>query len=183
MSIQKKRLENDSQELSQLVSNSGGTLAIVSTQGTPQNSYVIEYRCRGIERLQGTEPAFRNTHRVEITLGSTYPRDKPDAKFLTPIFHPNVYANQKVCLGNYWTMAETLSELVLRIGKIIQYSEDVLNLNSPANSSSASWAKNNRRRFPVDTQTFKAAKKPSSGIVWNDLTSEKKSVSISFQDL
>ncbi len=31
-------------------------------------------------------------------------------------------------------MAENLSELVIRIGKIIQYSKDVLNLKSPANS-------------------------------------------------
>jgi len=66
-------------------------------------------------------------------------------------------------------MAETLSELVIRIGKIIQYSQDVLNLKSPANREAKSWAENNLRRFPVDTQTFKAAKKPSSVIVWNDL--------------
>lgn len=169
MSVREKRLRNDFQVLSQLVSNSGGTLAIISTNGTPPNQYVIEYRCRGIEQIQKTEPIFRTTHRVEITLGSTYPKDMPAAKFLTPIFHPNVFDNLNVCLGSYWTMEETLSELVLRIGKIIQYSEDVMNLNSPANSSDETWAESNQRRFPVDTQTFKAAKKPSLGIVWNDL--------------
>ena len=52
MGIREKRLENDFKELSQLVSDSGGTLAIVSTQGKPPNQYVIEYRCRGIERKQ-----------------------------------------------------------------------------------------------------------------------------------
>ncbi|MEH2161558.1 MAG: ubiquitin-conjugating enzyme E2 [Nostoc sp.] len=169
MGIREKRLENDFKELSQLVSNSGDTLAIASSQGQPPNQYVIEYRCRGIEKLQEQEPVFRTHHRVEINLSSTYPKEKPTAKFLTPILHPNVYTNLNVCLGNYWTMAETLSELVIRIGKIIQYSDDVLNLNSPANSDAKIWAANNRRRFPVDTQNFKSAKKPSATIVWNDL--------------
>ena len=169
MGIREKRLENDFKELTSSVNNSGGKLAIISTQGQPPHQYVIEYRCRGIEKLQGTEPFFRTNHRVEINIGSNYPKEKPDADFLTPIFHPNVYTSLKVCLGSYWTMAETLSELVIRIGKIIQYSDDVLNLNSPANSDAKNWAANNMRRFPVDTQTFKSTQKPSTTIAWNDL--------------
>ncbi|QFS48041.1 ubiquitin-conjugating enzyme E2 [Nostoc sphaeroides] len=170
MGIREKRLENDFKELSQLVSNSGNTLAISSTQGQPPYQYVIEYRCRGIEKLQGTEPVFSTNHRVEINLGVNYPKEMPSAQFITPIFHPNVYSSLKVCLGNEkkWTMAETLSELVIRIGKIIQYSNDVTNLASAANSEAKNWAENNRRRLPVDTQSFKSAKKPSATIVWND---------------
>lgn len=169
MGIREKRLENDFKELSQLISESGGTLAIVSTQGRPVHQYIIEYRCKGIERLNGSEPIFRTSHRVEINLGNNYPRNQPEAKFLTPIFHPNVFENLNVCLGNYWTMAENLCELVIRMGKIIQYSDDVTNLKSPANYSAKTWAQNNRRRFPVDTQTFKAAKQTSQTIIWNDL--------------
>ncbi|MGB3651668.1 MAG: ubiquitin-conjugating enzyme E2 [Rivularia sp. (in: cyanobacteria)] len=168
MGIREKRLENDFKELSQLVNNSGGTLAIASTQGKPVEVYTIEYRCKGIESLRNNQPVFRKTHSVEIILGNNYPREKPNAKFITDIFHPNVFDNKKVCLGSYWTMAENLCELVIRIGKIIQYSKDVLNLKSPANYEAKDWAKNNMQRFPVDTQTFKASKKPTSTIVWND---------------
>jgi hypothetical protein len=53
-------------------------------------------------------------------------------------------------------MAETLPELVLRIGKIIQYADDITNLNSHANSTAKNWALNNQRFFPLDTQTFKS---------------------------
>ncbi len=169
MGIRERRLENDFKELTTLVNTSGAKLALISKQGQPPYHYIIEYRCRGIARVQGIEPTFRTTHRVEINIGSNYPKEKPDAKFLTAIFHPNVYTNQRVCLGNYWTMAETLSELVLRIGKIIQYSDDVLNLESPANPDAKNWAKNNLRRFPVDTQTFKVNQKLLTTIVWNDL--------------
>lgn len=168
MGIREKRLENDFKELSQLISESGGTLSIVSTQGKPPHQYIIEYRCKGIERLNGSEPIFRTSHRVEITLGNAYPKEKPSAKFLTPIFHPNVFENLNVCLGNYWTMAENLCELVIRIGKIIQYSKDVTNLKSPANYLAKAWAENNQRYFPVDNKTFKAAKQTSSTIIWND---------------
>ncbi|MEZ2231085.1 ubiquitin-conjugating enzyme E2 [Microcoleus sp.] len=169
--VREKRLQNDFKALSELVDNSGGTLAIISTSGNPPYQYVIEYRCRGIEQLQGNEPVFRTSHQVEISLGNNYPKQEPDAKFLTPIFHPNVYSNLNICLGRDWTMAETLPELVIRIGKIIQYANDITNLNSPANAVAKKWAEQNMRRFPVDTQTFK------SQIEW-----EEKPVNISFQD-
>ncbi|WP_414620242.1 ubiquitin-conjugating enzyme E2 [Calothrix sp. CCY 0018] len=168
MGIREKRLENDFKELSQLVGNSGGTLAIVSTQGKPVEIYKIEYRCKGIESVRNNQPVYRTTHNVEITLGNNYPKDQPKAKFITDIFHPNVFSNKNVCLGSYWTMAENLSELVIRIGKIIQYSKDVLNLKSPANGAAKNWAENNMHLFAVDNQTFKANKKPTSTIVWND---------------
>lgn len=168
MSVLQKRLENDFKELSQLERDSGGTLFIVSKTGKPPNQYIIEYRCRGIERLQETQPVFRTTHRVEITLLQNYPKEKPMAKFLTPIFHPNIYVNRQVCLGSYWTMSETLCELVQRIGKIIQYSTDVLNLGNPANALAAKWALSYQQLFPVDTQTFKKDVS-CSGIVWNDI--------------
>ena len=168
MSIREKRLENDFKELTAFVNNSGGKLAIISTQGQPPHQYVIEYHCRGIEKLQETEPFFRTNHSVEIDLGINYPKEMPTAKFLTPIFHPNVFSSLNVCLGSYWTMAETLTELVLRIGKIIQYANDVLNLNSPANSDAKNWAENNMLRFPLDMQTFKSTQKPSTTIIWND---------------
>lgn len=163
MSVREKRLKNDFQALSEFVSNSGGTLKIISKIGNPPYEYVIEYKCKGIEKLQGNKPIFRNDHRVEISLGNNYPREKPDAKFLTPIYHPNVWPDSRVCLGSYWTMGETLPQLVLRIGDIIQYQTDITNLGSPANSTAKDWAKSNMHRFPIDKQTFKVV------MGWNDL--------------
>lgn len=171
-SVREKRLKNEFQSVSELVANSGGGLAIVSTLGNPPYQYTIEYRCRGIEGLNGNEPVFRTTHQVEISLGNNYPKSKPDAKFLTPIFHPNVWSNLDVCLGSYWTMAETIPELIIRIGKIIQYSKDVLNLDSPASASAKNWAENNMSRFPIDTKTFK------SQVDWEELPAN-----VSFQDV
>jgi len=119
MGVRETRLTNDLRQVSELIANSGGSLKLISKTGNPPYEYVIEYRCKGIETVNGNNPVYRNTHQVKIILGTNYPREKPDAKFLTPIFHPNVFSNQNVCLGNYWTPGETVTELILRIGKII----------------------------------------------------------------
>lgn len=164
MGVRETRLTNDLRQVSELIANSGGSLRLISKTGNPPYEYVIEYRCKGIETVNGNNPVYRNTHQVKIILGTNYPREKPDAKFLTPIFHPNVFSNQNVCLGNYWTPGETVTELILRIGKIIQYSKDVLNLKSPANGTAKTWASNNMSRFPVDTQTLKV------NLGWTDIS-------------
>jgi ubiquitin-protein ligase len=155
MSVREKRLQNDYQALSKLIADSAGTLKLISKEGNPPYKYVIEYQCNGVEKLGFLgKPVYRNTHRVEITLGNNYPREQPSASFLTPIFHPNVYQNNNVCLGSYWTMSETLTELIFRIGKLIQYSKDVTNLNSPANVNARNWAGKNMSLFPVGVETF-----------------------------
>jgi ubiquitin-protein ligase len=100
MGIRETRLENDFNEVSQLIANSGGTIALISSQGKPAYEYVIEYRCKGIERLQGNDPVFRTNHQVQIILSNDYPRNSPSAKFLTPIFHPNVFFTPR-CLSGF----------------------------------------------------------------------------------
>jgi ubiquitin-protein ligase len=163
MNVREKRLDNDHKALSKLIADSAGDLKLIFKEGNPPYKYVIEYRCKGIEKLGlMSKPMYRDTHQVEISLGNNYPKQEPFAKFLTPIFHPNVYGNNNVCLGSYWTMSETLTELVIRIGKIIQYSKDVLNLNSPANQDAKNWAAKNMNLFSVDKKTFKAL------IIWED---------------
>ena len=144
MNVRAKRLQNDFKALSELIDNSGQTLVIISRSGNPPYQYVIEDRCRGIENFRGNEPVFRTTHQVEITLGQNYPRGRPEAKFLTPIFHPDVYPNGVVCLGRWSDMAETLPELILRIGKVIQYVDDIINKHGSDNYRAWEWYQNNR---------------------------------------
>lgn len=156
MNVREKRLQNDYEALSRLIADSAGDLKLISQEGNPPYKYVIEYRCKGVEKLGlMNKPVYRDTHRVEIVLGNNYPKEEPSTKFLTTIFHPNVYNSNRICLGIKWTISETLTELILRIGKIIQYSKDVLNLNSPANSDAKNWAAKNMNLFPVDKKTFK----------------------------
>ena len=150
-----RRLLSDYERVLALVAASKTTLNIDSMSGNPPNGYVIRYRCRGVERVTGKRPIYREEHRVRIDLPVAYPGKQPLVQLLTPIFHPNVWPNNIVCLGGHWRVAEYLDNLILRIGAIIQYDKDYLNLQSVANVDARAWAERNMQLFPVGRCTFK----------------------------
>jgi ubiquitin-protein ligase len=121
-------------------------IRIISVEGSPADHYQIEYRVRGLVR--GSEnPVVSNRHVVAIQLTSEYPRQSPKCKILTPIFHPN-FDPTTICVGDHWTAAERLVDLVIRIGEMIAY--QVYNVRSPLDGQAAMWADLNQDRFPID---------------------------------
>jgi ubiquitin-protein ligase len=167
--VRHRRLTADFQMVQTLASNSGGTLAIERVAGDPPERYIVVYRCKGIERLEGTRPVYRDVHRVQIDLSASYPAQKPAAAMLTPLFHPHVFANNVICLGAKWTVAEYLDSLILRIGSIIQYDPQYFDFNSPANKTAATWAQQNMRLFPIGRCTFKLPRQASGTISWTNI--------------
>src|SRR5436309_316303 len=99
------RLQSDYEHLLALAEGSGGTLAIESTQGRPPDYYILLFTCRSIECLKDGRPFYRDQHRVEIKLPSKYPAPfaAPTVKMLTPLWHPHVYQNLIVCMGDWQT--------------------------------------------------------------------------------
>lgn len=171
MSIRAKRLENDHASLLERIAASGGSLELAVAEGQPPERYEILWHCPGVIGLQGEEPVLGQAHRVEILLGLDYPRSAPTARFLSPVVNPNVFPDGRICLGFVWTMAETLSEMVLRIGRLIQYDPEILNLESPADANAAAWASRNHARFPFGQVTFRGdgAKRSGGVLSWEEL--------------
>jgi ubiquitin-protein ligase len=167
--VRHRRLTSDLQMVQTLASNSGDTLAIESVAGDPPERYIMRYRCKGIERLDGSRPVYRDTHRVQIDLSASYPAQQPSAAMLTPIFHPHIWTNNVICLGKRWTPAEYLDSLVLRIGSIIQYDPQYFDFGSPANSAAAVWAQQNMRLFPVGRCNFKVSQQSTGTISWTNI--------------
>merc|ERR1711964_331649 len=59
---------------------------------------------------------------VEISLPSEYPFKAPDAKFLTPVFHPNVSTEGQVCkdvLSGDWGPAKQIIDTVAAIENLL----------------------------------------------------------------
>ncbi len=116
---------------------------------------VVEYRCRGLVWLPGhPAPSVLNLHQMALTLHADYPRRPPRVAWLTEIFHPNILgrsANGGVCVGP-WTPAETLDQLVLRIGEMVQYKS--FNTADALNPDAAAWADQNRSLLPVDRESL-----------------------------
>jgi len=69
-----------------------------------------------------------------------------------PIFHPNILSAEQgggVCIGS-WTPSESLADLVVRVGEMVQYRE--YNPDDVLNREAAAWAAANSERFPVDSR-------------------------------
>ena len=117
--------------------------------GNPPETYVVSYRIRGIERVVGEQVIYRDYHEVEIKLPGTYPRTPPTCRMLTPVFHPNIEP-AIICIGDHWTAAERLSDLVVRIGEMIAYQAH--NIKSPLDGEAAMWTDLHGDMLPIDSR-------------------------------
>lgn len=114
--------------------------------GNPPERYLVTYRVRGLRwDAQRNCPVEQGLHKADIYLGAEYPREKPKCVMLTEIFHPNF--GSYICIGDHWAAGETLADVIVQIGDMIQYRE--YNVKSPLNAIAAQWASQNRRFLPV----------------------------------
>ena len=145
-----RRLEADARQMQQRFA-SFPLIRIFNVVGDPPETYRIIYNIRGLARGHDGKPCFREEHLVEIVLTSEYPRQSPKCKSLTPVFHPN-FDPATICVGDHWTAAERLSDLVIRIGEMIAY--QAYNIKSPLDGEAAMWADLNQARLPIDPRSL-----------------------------
>lgn len=170
MTVRQRRLESDHARVTALARDSGGTVVVESTHGAPPVEYRVTLVCRGLERFEGGRAHARTRHTVVIRLPDGYPSPAapPQVRFVTPVSNPHVYSNGVVCLGG-WLMNEHLDQLVLRLGALIQYDPQALNLSSPANGAAAEWAHRHVSSLPLGRETFKAAAREREEVTWRAL--------------
>ncbi|MBI4871161.1 MAG: ubiquitin--protein ligase, partial [Candidatus Riflebacteria bacterium] len=118
-----RRLRSDLRAITKLKTQS----SILDFEGfeNPPQKYIVTLRGRGLMQPPNTdEVIYADFHQVEIKLGSEYPRKKPDLKWRTPIFHPNISALGQVCLGGYstnWVPSLNLDELCEMLWDMVRY--------------------------------------------------------------
>ncbi|GMM44616.1 E2 ubiquitin-conjugating protein [Pichia kluyveri] len=94
-----------------------------------------------------------------LNFPSDYPLSPPTMKFLTPIFHPNIYKDGKVCISilhspgndplNYesaderWGPLQSIEKILLSVSSMIADP----NPNSPANIDAAVLWRNNKDKY------------------------------------
>ncbi|MCB1014668.1 MAG: hypothetical protein KDB10_06075 [Acidimicrobiales bacterium] len=116
----------------------------------PPEQYRVTYDLVGARCHPETgQPVTSAKHVILITLPANYPRDKPYSTALTPVFHPNFGANagDEICIGDYWTPTQTLVDIIVKVGEMLQYRE--YNIRSPLNAVAARWAARNEEIFPL----------------------------------
>lgn len=86
------------------------------------------------------------TFKLEINFIEDYPNKPPTVKFITKIFHPNVYANGGICLDilqNNWSPIYDVAAILTSIQSLLTDP----NPNSPANVEAAKLYQENRREY------------------------------------
>jgi len=86
------------------------------------------------------------TFRMECTFSEDYPNKPPVVKFVSKIFHPNVYNDGSICLDilqNNWSPIYDIAAILTSIQSLLCDP----NPASPANSEAARLYKENRREY------------------------------------
>ncbi|MGO9468623.1 MAG: ubiquitin-conjugating enzyme E2 [Isosphaeraceae bacterium] len=149
-----RRLRNDLVGLARLRTES--SVFRFLSQGDPPNVYSISFFGRSLWRDRGKVKTL-DTHRVEIKLGSSYPRTIPEIRWITPIYHPNISEIGMVCLGGYgthWVPSVQLDELCIMLWDMARYHN--YDIRSPYNRDAALWVANQTAiLFPTDSRPLR----------------------------
>lgn len=145
MTARMRRLASDYEQVKK--DFAGHRYIQITPVGTePPEKYHVTYFVNGIFRQPDGQIQTLGRHEVEITLHAEYPRYKPICHILTPIFHPN-FRDGQICIGDIWGAGESLSDIIINIGDMIQYKS--WNASSPLSAEAAKWAIENKHVFPV----------------------------------
>ena len=114
----------------------------------PPDMYRIHYRVQGLALDEQNVPAYRGEHEVELQLPLRYPTEKPYARPVSPMFHPNIKGF--FCTADHWAPDTTLVDLIVQMGDMIQWKQ--YNLASPLDAIAADWASEHEGEghFPID---------------------------------
>ena len=144
-----RRLQSDYEAVKRLV-NLHPKIEVEGVSGNPPDRYRLVMRVRSL-REQGERVDLAREHRLEITLPKGYPRDAPVCRMLTPVFHPNI-APHTVCIGDHWSAAERLDEMIQRVGEMLGFQSH--NVQSPLNGQAARWVEEHMHRLPIEKEEF-----------------------------
>lgn len=170
MSMRLKRLTADG-ELVKSAFDGHGNISVEPLSGDPPDKYRITYLVKGIFMSpEGTLMAL-DRHVVEISLHAEYPRYKPVCTILTPIWHPN-FRDGQICIGDIWGAGESLADIIVNIGDMIQYKS--WNSFSPLSADAAKWAMEHSDMFPIgDANLYRAESSGEPAPVEIDMAEEE----------
>lgn len=91
-------------------------------------------------------PFEDGTFKLTLTFDESYPNKPPTVKFLSRMFHPNVYTNGELCLDilqNRWSPTYDVAAILTSIQSLLHDP----NPNSPANAEAAQLYRENMKEY------------------------------------
>jgi hypothetical protein len=111
----------------------------------PPEKYRVVFDIPGLRLDTANRVTRVRQHVVDIFLPSGYPREKPYATTLAPVFHPNFGAH--ICIADFWSPTQSLVDVVIQIADMLQFR--LYNVRSPLNAVAAKWATENSKQLPI----------------------------------
>ncbi len=145
MNARMRRIASDCEQIKKNFSNHKN-IVVEPIGAEPAVKYRVTYYLNGIYLQDDGRIETLGKHIVIITLHAEYPRYKPICTIATPIWHPN-FRDGQICIGDIWGAGESLSDIIINIGDMIQYKS--WNASSPLSADAAEWAIENKHLFPV----------------------------------
>ncbi len=91
-------------------------------------------------------PFEDGTFRLELKFDESYPNNPPQVRFLSRMYHPNVYANGTICLDilhNRWSPTYDVAAILTSIQSLLHDP----NPSSPANPDAARNYSTNKQEY------------------------------------
>eukprot|EP00730_Choanoeca_flexa_P020158 TRINITY_DN9856_c0_g1_i1.p3 TRINITY_DN9856_c0_g1~~TRINITY_DN9856_c0_g1_i1.p3 ORF type:complete len:165 (+),score=35.33 TRINITY_DN9856_c0_g1_i1:73-567(+) len=91
-------------------------------------------------------PFENGVFRLKLEFSEEYPARAPNVKFVTEVFHPNVYTNGNICLDilqKRWSPSFSVGAILTSIQSLL----DEPNPNSPANNEAAKLFSENKVEY------------------------------------
>jgi ubiquitin-conjugating enzyme E2 A len=101
---------------------------------------------RDLDFSPADTPFEDGTFKLVLTFDESYPNKPPTVKFLSRMFHPNVYANGELCLDilqNRWSPTYDVAAILTSIQSLLHDP----NPNSPANAEAAQLYRENMKEY------------------------------------
>lgn len=163
MSARLRRIAADYEEIKKNFSGHKN-ISVEPIGPEPAEKYKVTYYINGIYLKEDNTVETLNKHIVMITLHSEYPRYKPICTIETPIWHPN-FKDGQICIGDIWGAGESISDIIVNIGDMIQYKS--WNSFSPLSAAAAKWAIENKHMLPVGNIDLWTGEEESGDVVSN----------------
>jgi ubiquitin-conjugating enzyme E2 A len=99
-------------------------------------------------------PYEEGTFEMMLTFDSDYPVKPPSVKFLTPMYHPNIYRDGKICVdilqSHEWTPAQNVRTILVSIMSLLMDP----NPSSPANREAAELYNKDKKAYDAKVREF-----------------------------
>jgi len=138
------RLQNDYQQL-RFRFDGHPYITVEPTGPMPPQKYQLIFDVPTLRLDDQNRPVISDRTFVTLNLPMGYPKEKPHAVAHGEIFHPNF--GDYICIADFWSPAQSLAEIVLDIGEMLQWQK--YNIQSPLNAIAADWAVKNGSELPV----------------------------------